>query len=531
MGKKIISFLGQAGLVVVFAGLLKYNLNSEWDLFTQVLVYTGVGLLLLYLVMNASRIAAVLRTRGGREGSTAGFSVLLVVGILALLSFLNYRHHKRIDLTEEKLNSLSKQSLKVIQNLDADVHVVGFEEDPSGAAAFKDLMEQYRYASPRIQFEVVDPQKDPSRVVQYQIERNGQVVVAAGAKTQKVDSFDEEKITNAIIKVTRESEKVVYFLTGHGEHPLDESGEEGFQSAKTAVEKQNYQARSYNLAVEGKLPEDPAVLVSAGPKTSFLPNEVELLKGYLAKGGKLLLTVDPQTRFSMNDFLAPYGVEIEKNVVIDASGLGRLIGLGPVAPLVSSYATHPITRDLDATSFFPLASEVKSIDSSLGYSSQSLFSTSDRSWGETQLVEGKKVGYDEGQDSQGPVSLAVVSTLAVKASESKAREGSEEKEQEGGEGKENSDKKVSSESRLVVVGDSDFATNKYLGSAGNSDLFLNILSWLAQDEDLISVRPKAPTSRQVTLTQRDSRILFWGSVVLLPVAVILLGLGFVWNRR
>jgi len=293
---------------------------------------------------------------------------------------------------------------------------------------------------------------------------------------------------------------------------------------REAVEKQNYQVKSYNLAQENKVPEDATLLVSAGPKVNFFPNEINLLQDFLASGGKLLLLVDPDTSFKMPDFLEQYGLGLGNMMVIDASGLGQLFGLGAGAPLVAQYADHPIGRELGGVmTFFPFAQNVTTSESSLGYQTMGLLKTSENSWAESDL-RGGRAAFDEGQDLQGPLDLAAVATRSIDGES----EGQEEDSQAGG--GEEQEQEQEQEARLVLFGDSDFASNGYFGAGANGDLFLMTISWLAEEADLIAIRPKSPENRRIETTLTQSRLIFWGAVVLLPAITLVLGM-VVWYRR
>ncbi len=521
MVRKILDNLGfVGGLLFLISMLLSYFLDL-WNVWVQIGVYGGLILIGVYLLAQLPTLIEALGTRGGKKGGAALLSLLLVVGILVLLNFLNYRHHERWDLSENNLFSLSDQSLKVASNLDRDVEVVAFFENRAGAEQFENLMKEYQFASPRVSYEVVDPQKDPAKVQQYQVERNGQIVVKAGEKTQKIDAIQEQELTNALIKVTRDEEKTVYFLSGHGERSIDSPEPDGYLAVKAAVEQQNYRVEKLNLAVDGEIPEDASLLVMAGVRSQPLPGELEALDAYLAGGGKLLLMLEPDTDADLSEYLARYGVAVYDDMVLDPSPVGQLLGLGPVSPLVGSYRPHPITDGFEYSTFFPTVRSLDTTDSSLGYRSQALFSTSGRAWGETELTPGQPARLDDGKDRPGPVPLAVVSVLEP------------EEDDVGGDVPEEieEEKPKKPESRLLVVGDSDFVANRYVEAAsGNLDMFLNMASWLLQDEDLIAVRPKDPTDRKVVLTARESSILYWGLVVFLPVATLVLGIG-IWYRR
>lgn len=523
MLSKIVAQFGFMGVVALAFGALYYNINNVWDWKAQAGVYGGLALIAIYVVTNLSRIRAAMGTRTVRYGGAAGTSLVLVLGILILLNFLNFRHHKRVDLTETQLYGLSEQSRKVVRGLEQQIRVIGFFQPSGGARNFEELLKEYRYVSNRVSYELVDPQQDPARTAEYEIRRNGQIVVEYGPRREIIDELSEERITNAIIKVTREGERVVYFLQGHGEKDLNETGAEGYSLVREALERQDYRVQTYNLAQEDSLPEDATVIVSAGPEFDFLPHEVELLKQHLEEGGKLMILADPQNDFRMTEFLAEYGLGVGENVVIDASGVGRLFNLGPAVPLVTEYSDHPVTREMGMRmTFFPFAQSVELTDSPLGYQTEPLFSSSPRSWGETEL-EGDEITFDEGKDVLGPLPMAAVATRVV--SNGPPLEGTNG----GDEGEEAPDPETG-ESRLVLFGDSDFAANAYFRQAGNADLFLNTVSWLAEDADLIAIRPRDPEDRRVNLTAGQSRIIFWGAVVFLPLATLIVGVS-VWRRR
>ncbi|HLV00294.1 MAG TPA: Gldg family protein [Acidobacteriota bacterium] len=535
--RKVIESLSYFGLLALAGGLVYYSINNVWDWRAQVLIYGGVALLVVYLVANISRLKEALSGRSGRYGGTALAYLILVVGILVLLNFLNFRHHKRYDLTENRLHALSEQTGKIVRNLDREIEIIGFFQDSAGAARFENLAREYNYLNSKVGYEVVDPQREPGKVTQYEVTRNGQVVVVSGTRREVLDTFSEENLTNALIKLTRDEEKVIYFLEGHGERALDDFEAQGFSTVKEEVEKQNYRVESYNLAQENRIPDDATVIISAGPQVSFFPNEVQLLEEYLEGGGKFMLLVDPDTNFEMNDFLEPYGLSLDDNIVIDASGVGQLLGLGAAAPLVADYGMHPITETLGQTmTFFPRARSLTVSTGSKSFTTAELLRTTARSWGETEL-DAAEVGFDEGVDKEGPLVLGVVASKSI---ETEGDEDTESKPDETSDGNETVDADLedpgadsssgSLEARLVVIGDSDFATNGYFRSSVNGDLFLNAVSWLAQDTDLISIRPKDPENRTITLTASQSRLIFWATVIFFPLATLFLGVS-VWYRR
>lgn len=530
--RKVIDQFGRFGPILLLAGLFYYSVTSLWDWRAQVAVFGGAGLIVIFLLFNLPKIRSALKSRSARIGGAALATLILVVGILVLLNFLNYRHHKRVDLSEGQLHALSSQTERVLNNLEQKIDIIGFFTDEAEAAQFLERAREYHYISSNIEYEVVDPQQEPGRVAQYEVTRNGEVVVAGATKREILDDATEENLTNAIIKVTRDEEKVIYFLVGHGERDLQGSDERGFATVQSEIEKQNYRVESYNLAQENRLPEDASALVSAGPEVNFFPNEVELLRTYLEQGGKFLLLVDPESdgsEFKMNDFLASYGVNLENDLIVDASGLGRLFGFGPAAPLAADYASHPITEELEGTmTIFPGAQSLSTVESD--FDTIDLVSSSPQSWGETDMG-GEEVSFDEASDRQGPLPVAMVATKTIERTDPEETEEAEEPSgiQDIVSGSDDQEA-APREARVVIFGDSDFASNGFFGRSVNGDLFLNAVSWLAEDTDLLSIRPKDPENRSITLTATESNLIFWTTVIFFPLATLIFGTA-VWYRR
>jgi ABC-type uncharacterized transport system involved in gliding motility auxiliary subunit len=204
----------------------------------------------------------------------------------------------------------------------------------------------------------------------------------------------------------------------------------------------------------------------------------------------------------MDALLAGWSVAAGEDFVVDVSGIGQRLGAGPEIPVVSDYAAHPITEDFGLMTIFPMVRSLRTEPGDPGLTVTAFLSTSARSWGETEL-DSTEVGFGEGEDTPGPVTIGVALERAA------AEDGA---------------------ARLVVVGDSDFATNAFFGLQGNGDLFLNAVRWLAADEDFIAIRPKEPQDRPLTLTESQARTSFYVSMILFPLAILVAGVT-VWVRR
>jgi ABC-type uncharacterized transport system involved in gliding motility auxiliary subunit len=316
--------------------------------------------------------------------------------------------------------------------------------------------------------------------------------------------LSESNLTNAIIKVTRELDKVIYFLQGHGEHGIEDTGQQGYKTAMEGIQNENYQVKSLNLAQEKSIPKDCSVLILAGPTSNFFPFELDTLKKYVDAGGKLMAMVDPMVNTNIIPFLEQYKVKLGDNLVVDASGVGQLFGMGPEIPLVSKYEDHDMFKDFGVMTFYPRARAVEtSTEGESGFTPTVLFKSSASSWAESDY-QNRNVGYNADKDIKGPVPLAVVSTKTV-----------------------GNNKKA----EVMVIGDSDFADNAYIKNSGNYDMFLNMVNWMAEEEDMITIRPKEINDSRVSLTAKDSKVILYLSVIALPLLIVIGGVTVYFKRR
>jgi ABC-type uncharacterized transport system involved in gliding motility auxiliary subunit len=334
--------------------------------------------------------------------------------------------------------------------------------------------------------------------------------------------------------VTRESKKVIYFLEGHGEHSIEQTEDLGYSFAKDELEKLGYEAKKLTLALSETFPQDCSLLIIPGPQKDLLPNELETIRNYLTSGGRVFFMVDPETVPGFIPYLLQFGVKLENDVVVDT--VSRLFGGDYFMPVITEYEPHPITRNFRYATFFPYARSVEPADPKPeGITLSVLGKTSPNSWSERQLDQ-KQVTFDKEKDKQGPLSLAVVGTVEVKAKEApKAEQPPDESKEEPG--KENAEKEEvppaaesKKEGRLAVFGDSDFASNRYYNLSGNGNFFLNTVNWLTEESDLISIQPRTSSPRTVQFTPSQGRMIFFVSVIILPLFILILGIS-VWIRR
>jgi ABC-type uncharacterized transport system involved in gliding motility auxiliary subunit len=551
--RRLVDLLAPVGLIVIIVSQWLSHEGHALPGAPEYYLVGGVALIVFHLTLRWESLTGGVGRRQWAHGTNA---IVLTVAVLTLLGAVNYiavKNTKRVDLTKNRRFSLSDQTRKVLADLQEEAKITYFlrEEVPT---AVKDRLTEYQAASDKLKVEYVDPWKRPGVAREYEISSVPSLVVEHGGKRERITNDSEQDITNALIKVTRKTTKTVCFVEGEGERDVDDGDPKGFSQAKAALEKSQYQTRKLFLLREKAVPADCSVVAVPGPTADLLAPGVEAIRDYVSKGGKLLLMLDPQLEGShpqpnLEGLLEGWNIEPGNDVVVDVSGVGELYGTGPITPLVMDYTYHDITRDLKVMSAFHEArSMTAGTATQAGVTVQDLVKTSPASWAESDLSLKEPVKMDEGKDRVGPISLAVAATIKPPETEADEPAASEEpasadgdeaaageetpsaEAENGGETKE-AEKPKPPEGRVVAVGDSDFASNTLLGFPGNRDLFLNMVAWLAQDTDLISIRPKTAEDQRLVLTGGQRLNLAWTSLVLIPFFFVGLGIYTWWRRR
>ena len=520
--------LNYIGLTLVLLGLVSFKIWPQFKTAALGILVLGIAAIAAYIIMNLAALKQGFRRKSFLYSSNLLLVVVLVLAILVVVNYFLSRHHQRFDFTAVKMHSLSDQSVKLANNLKNDVLIKGFfREGNYSRGKMEDMLKIYAYHSKKIKFEFIDPDKNPGLVKRYEIAQDGTTIFECGDKENRITASTEEDITNAIIKVTREKKKAVYFLEGHGEHSIEENGDDGFSFVKDELGKMSYEVNKLSLALSESFPKDCSLLIVPGAKKDLLPHEMDTIKGYVSAGGRVFFMVDPETAPGLTPFLAGFGFKLENDLVVDT--ISRLFGGDYFMPVVNEYEDHEITRKFRYASFFPYARSVDLIEPKPeGVTSTLLAKTSANSWAERQLDQ-KTAKFDKDKDKAGPIAIAAVAT--VKAKEAKKDEPpAKTGEMKPDEKKETASTESPKEGRLAVFGDSDFASNRYNNLSGNGNLFLNTVNWLTEESDLISIQPKTSTPRSIQLTPSQGRLIFFVSVLILPLIVLVLGI-WVWVRR
>jgi ABC-type uncharacterized transport system involved in gliding motility auxiliary subunit len=479
----------------------------------------GAVLLISAAVMNFDAVRARMSSgearRAGKYGTSALVSTLLAIALLGMLGFLSTRYHHRFDWSEQKVHTLSDQSRKVLEGLTQDVEVaalVSSLEQPR----VREVLDRYAYESKRIRVQYADPNEQPGLLERFKIApdklgEHGLVRVAIGDEAVEVSDIDEDHITNAMVKLTRTGEKVVYFVAGHGEGPIegeDGAGRTGFAGAADALRNENYRVELLPLAGNQDVPEDADVVIVAGASRPFLADELAALDRYLARGGALFVLVDPRVRGNWVEQLRGWGADLGDDIVVDRiwAAIGRAF-----MPLAEKYdPEQPITKDFrDARVDQVIFNEVRSVRAKDGAALTPIVFTGEASWAERNLarLDSESAAAMDPDDIAGPVPVMVAGTPALAASDGAAK------------------------ARLVVAGDTNFASNELIDKGRNRDLFLNAANWLIGDVEAISIRPNTSRPSRFQLTADQFATIRSASLFLLPEVIAVLGVFTWWSRR
>ncbi|MEN6394077.1 MAG: GldG family protein [Anaerolineaceae bacterium] len=489
-----------------------YIVQREWNLYIQISLGCILIGLALFAILDPDKVRMALTGRQARYGSNALVLSIAFIGILVVINYLGYKNTKRWDLTEEKQNTLAKETLDTLSSLPQEVKAVAFFTGRTSSTYAKNLLEQYKFnGKGKFDYEFIDPEKDPVSAKEANVTVDGTVVVMMGDRKEPVKYVSEQELTAALVRLLNQESPKIYFLTGHGENSIDESGDESYSQVKTTLESKNYQVESLNLLATNAIPEDARVIVISGPDKPVSEKEVELLKAYMDNGGALIVMEEPTV---VSDFgnspdpLADYlkeswGITLGNDIVVDNTSQNGLLAVA------NSYANQSITDKLQGmvTIFWTARSVQISEEAEAEITRQSLINTSTQSWAETDLEALKnqdqeaQIKPDEGVDFMGPVPLAAVAENNTK------------------------------EQRLVVFGDSDFAKDSFFSQYGNGDLIINAIDWASYQETLINLTPKNTVNRIMLPPKKYTLgLILLGSVFLLPGAFIVAGV-VVWFQR
>ena len=453
-----------------------------------------------------------LKARQTRYGAYAGIYLLVVLAILVVVNILANRYNKSFDTTSNKRYSLSEQTQKIVKGLKQNATITYYNQSTHFQEG-KDLLDEYANLSTKIHVAYVDPDKSPELARAAGIRNFGTAVVQVGAKKEIAKDMTEEGITGAFIRDLKGTTRTVCFVTGSGEHQIDNTERDGLSHFKDLLARDEYQSKSIDLLQQAVVPADCTTVVIAGPTHDYQQPEIDAIKNYVEGGGRALFMLDPPIQFGSSEIAAndaltsvleSWGVTLDKNMILDLNPVGQLAGLGPQVVLVTTYASQPIVSDMRGSAVGIPLSRSLDIKDTGKTSVQKLFDSSGSSLA-TSNLSSAEVSVADPRNRKGPFTIAAAGTYNT--------------------GKPNS------EGRFVVIGSSSWAANRFLGFNGNGDLALNAVNWLSSDEDLISIRPKPPEDRRITMTRAQLILVRTVSQFVLPLIVVIAGTMVWWKRR
>jgi len=504
-----------AGIAIALwaAAAILYIIGNQPN--ERLLALAGVGVVFfgLYVYAKPSEVREALTGRTMRQGANAFVVIVAFIGIVGLINYLGNRYNLRWDFTTNQNYTLSPLTANIVVGLKEPVTALAFySPDAPNRKDAEDRLRDYKNLGGKFDYKFIDPISEPQVARDYKVPTDGMIVLERGTRRENVFGTDESSLTNALLKVSQDTQSVIYFTSGHGEHTLADSNQNGYSRIGAVLEAFNYKTATINLkTVTDTLPADLSALVIAGPVQPFDPAEVKRVQDYMNAGGRVLLMFDPQVEAGFNDLLKSLGLVMRNDLVIDPK-LG-FYGRAQI-PVVNEFQAHTITKDLIGVDV--VVPGARSLNSDGATASNRvvtpLFATSEMSWGETDFegLKAQKVQMDTGADTRGPLNLA----YAVELTGEKP-------------------------SRVVVMGNSSFVANGNLSQlfqvggadAGNIILFRNVINWLTGQENLIAIQPKAERQAQpIILTAEQDAFVKLSSVALLPMVIVLIGV-LVWIRR
>ena len=662
---KYLKYFYLPGVFLTVAGAIAGITSGVWSSLYLGLMIAGAVFLLIWLTWLVSNTPNFLTRRSTQTGTNVLVGTIAILLIVGIINFLGFRFSSRIDFTDNQLFTLSPQTQEIVTNLKKPVKLWIFDSPPDPGD--QDLLNNFRRYNVNFSFEFVNPDQKPGLVKAFNVKSQGDVYLEFGDKKQLVQTLinfnrreplSEIKLINAIEKIQRDRILNVYFLQGHGEHPLNTT-KEGMSEAVNNLENKGFKVNPLNLVESSAIPDNTNAIIIAGPKRKLFEQEVTTLQKYTEQGGSLFVMIDPETDPGLDPLLKQWGVTLDPRIIMDLSGAGSLIGLGPAAPVITTYGEHPITKEFgNCMSIFPLSRPIATVKTP-NIVAVTLLEASDKMWAKKELT-GEELVFDPKQDLVGPFDLGVALTRtedpnqkvapspspSVTTSPSPATRSQESPTVQPSASPSitpslapsptvsptvsptispsplisptpltspsptplvspspqasSSPQKTSFNqspfsaklvsysiaqaspeispsptpsptsaspsplvspsptsaspsplvspspavsptetkktekitSKMVVIGNSTFATNQWFGEQLNGDVFLNSVQWLATtDEQPLSIRPKEPKKRRIILTGLQASLISWLSLVIFPLLGIGLAIATWWRRR
>ena len=582
------------GILSVVMSLVLLVLVPGSRIFSYILLVFGLVLLVTALVVSRRRVAESVSGRQGRYGANTILMILAFIAIVAILNFVAFDNPLRVDTTSTRQFTLAPRTVEILNSLEQDVRAVAFfdrneEVQEESLEAVDNMLHEFDVRSDRFSYEIVNLDVEPTRARDYGVTQHGQVAfeglesgaveltlgalfvpgdrVADQPDEYFINPLMEQNFVTPMLLVTGEEDRSIYFLVGHGEKDPASPNDDGYFVAAESLRAEGYNIRPLDLQIQNIVPRQtgetegdaandnevaPTLIVVAGPQKNLLPDEEETLTQYLRDGGRLLMLMDPETPDSFRECLAEWGLTLGQGNIIDQE---NFVG-EERTPFISQHnPNYPFTANLGRTFFPGVASLEPSFDRLPPEACGEMDPPTDQDCiGQWAIggLQGLLLCYDlptftwneQPFPLMNPEGLAITSRGSWVIEEPGRTDPREDEDQAGpfvplvyvnaygpvGEEIVQTED-VPGRGSLIVVGDSDFATNEHFNSADNGGLFLNSANYLVGDVSLINIRPKPPSERQLIATPNEFNVIRYTSWFLLPILMAIAGIAVWWVRR
>jgi len=431
---------------------------------------------------------------------------LLMIGLAIMLAQLSLKTDRQMDWTANSRHSLSATTKDFLKQLDKPIAIQAFISPNSEfKPVLTTLLNRYQTLNTQLNISYIDPDFSPELVRQLNIQQQGEMVISLGEQQQHVVDLSEQSLTNALISVSREQDKWLIFIEGHGERRPDHQANFNLSTWAEILKQKGFKLKSLNLVQHQQIPRNAAAVIIASSEKHWLAGEIELIKDYLSTGGNLLWLAEPSENPPLLALAEYLGIQFIPGTLIDPNT--ELLGIvDPQFTLITDYANHPITQATSSVTLFPKAVAIEPINPDSTWQYQALLTTPDNVWSDTQTDQ--QAEFELELDTAGPLDLAYLITNKVEP-----------------------DNGNDHQQRIAVVGDGDFLSNSFIGNAANLELGLAIVNWLAEDDNLISIPVKTTLDNQLELNPTTSLFIGLGFLVIVPVLLLSIGMALWWYRR
>lgn len=432
-----------------------------------------------------------------------GLFVLLLLLLVGLLGYLGREYNVQWDISQNGRNTLNQASAEILQKMDGPVTVTVYVTDQDARLGdirniISEFLRLYQRIKPDFTFTFIDPTEHPKVTQEAGIKVNGEMVVTFNGRSEHLTIVNEQVFTNLLIRLVRSGEKLVMGLSGHGERRLDGRANHDLGEFGKQLSMKGFKTDSLNLAIAQDVPTNASVLIIASPQVDLLKGEVDKILAYVARGGNLLWLIDQESLRGLQPLAEKLSLTLTPGVVVDPQS--QQLKAPITFALGANYGQHPITRNFNNITIFPFARQI-SLNESKEWNSVSLVEVAQNGWVETGKLE-SDVTFDEMYDVAGPISIAAALRRTL-----------QDREQ-----------------HVVVIGSGHFLANSYLGNGSNLDFGINLINWLVEDENLITIQPRATLDSNLTMSKSALTVIVSVFLIILPLFFLVCGITVWWQR-